>query len=272
MGQMTKEDINLSSLVPPFRADLANWRSFPAPKPKSYSEPGGYGERIATWLKNWDPFNEGVALANYEDGMALMWEGEVQGKNLQQYRRQTIDETVRLELLEWASRVTLACGPVLRALFDRHSISPIAVLDVLGSWKAHFVLRRDALQRATQLRSSKQRRKDAKVLIRAAETLERWMPLCPFAFNVPKYPEAGSIRIIAETLLGFGPPQAYRPETTIKACARELSQLFLRQTSKPLPEYVGKLIRHAFPEEWNPASDIKDAAKKLMLKRRGKKF
>jgi hypothetical protein len=96
------------SLVPPFRPNLANWRSIPLPRGTHYSEPAKYEARIRFWLKSWDPFGEGVSLASYKQGKALTWQGNVQGSKVQEFRRQTIDEAIRLELLDWAKRTTRA--------------------------------------------------------------------------------------------------------------------------------------------------------------------
>jgi hypothetical protein len=118
------------------------------------------------------------------------------------------------------------------------------------------------------LRSEKLRRRHEKVLIKAAEILELWKPISCYIFPLLSYPESEDLTIIAETLSAAGSAQSYRPEEIeLKTCARELSELFLRITSLPLPKYVGQLMFAAF--KWRgTAGDIKAAAKKLLKDRR----
>jgi len=61
------------------------------------------------------------------------------------------------------------------------------------------------------------------------------------------------------------PPESGRPaELLLKAMASYIAAYFREITGKSLPQYVGKLIKIAFPEKWNPAGKIEDATRKLL--------
>ena len=46
-----------------------------------------------------------------------------------------------------------------------------------------------------------------------------------------------------------------------------LTILFKEVTGNPLYEHAGRLTKLCFPEEWNPAGDIREAAKKLIKRK-----
>lgn len=273
--KMTNETTNSDTSVPPFREHLAsNWR-LTGELPRrigeiEFIESFDYEKQVQLWLRKWDPFCEGVPLAAYKNGKALVSETKMSdGETLQEIRRQTIPEAIRLELLGWATKTATECDPTLRRLFNRHKISPYFVLETLGTWKGHFVHYQQALETSELIRSEKRRKLHAKALNKAAEILKLWKPISPYAFPVYPYPKSTDLQLIAKTLLEMGPAQRHRPkEVEIKTCAYQLSQDFRRKTKNPLPEYVGKLILAAFPGQWNPAGDVKEAAKKLLKERK----
>jgi hypothetical protein len=47
----------------------------------------------------------------------------------------------------------------------------------------------------------------------------------------------------------------------------DLTSFFKETTGNPLYKYAGQLVKTSFPEEWNPAGDIREAAKKLLKSR-----
>jgi hypothetical protein len=170
-------------------------------------------------------------------------------------------------MLDWIAQITTECDWTLRRLFDRYQLSPIYVLDILAFWKAHLVFYRRAIEGSKYLRSAKHREQHSKVLLKAAEILELWKPISSYTFSMLSFPEPRELRFIAKTLQGAGASQSHRPENIeLKKCARDLSELFKRKTSLRLPEYVGELLRAAFPDMWNPASRVylKEAAKQLL--------
>lgn len=266
---MRKQSTKRATSVPPFRQQLLRWHPIPMPKGKSEAEPSDYEKGIQLWLRSWDPFCEGVPIGSYKDGRSLIWEDKVNGSTFQKFRKQTISEELRMELIGWAARTATRCDPILRRLFDRHKVSPLPVLDILGSWKGYFLCYRDPLKMSGYLRSEKRRKVHSRALFKAATILRLLKPLYPYTFPVKSYPKAADLETIAGTLLEFGGPQANRPEELeLKDCARQLAQLFRRKTSKSLPEYVGRLILASFPDQWNPAGDVKEAAKKLLKEHR----
>jgi hypothetical protein len=232
-------------------------------------ETASYEDDLQRWLETWDPFFERVPLNSYKDGRALVGETKVGGKTIQEFRRQTISEEMRLELVNWASRTAADVDPILRRLFTRYRISPIRVLDLVGSWKAYVVRHKAGIESSAYADSQARRKRHSEALMKSAEILNLWKPLFPYAFLVPRYPESADLEMIAKTLRELSPPQAHAPgKIEIKNCARGLSQLFRGSTSRPLPEYVGQIILTAFPDLWNPAGDIKEAAKKLLKQRK----
>ncbi len=260
---MTKQRTNPQTSVPPFRHRLARWRPIPIPRPKRHTQ--SYEDELQIWFDSWDPLFEGVALKGYKDGKALVQETKIGGSTIQEFRRQTISEEMRLELLDWATRTAVDCDWILRRLFDRYGISPMAVLDLLGSWKTYLVRYKAVIEASAYVRSEKRRKQHSKTLIKAAEILKLRKQLFPYAFSMPRYPESADLETIAKTLREFGAAEAYSPgKVEIKACARELSRLFRGLTRRPLPEYVGEIMLIAFPDKWNPSGDLKEAAKSLL--------
>jgi hypothetical protein len=218
------------------------------------------------WLRTWDPFCEGVPLTAYKKGEATVSQTKLSdGKILSKIRRQTIPEETRKELLDWSRKTVNESRSVLHFLFTRYRISPIVVLDVIGSWKAYFVKFQETLKVAAHIRSARLRKKHAKTLKNAAEILKLWQPLIPYATSSFSYPHSNDVEMVAKTLLQFGAAQAYRPqEVEIKRCAQDLKRLLYNRTKRPLYRYIGELMLIAFPGQWNPAGDVREATKKLV--------
>ena len=79
------------------------------------------------------------------------------------------------------------------------------------------------------------------------------------------YPSSDSLRDIARRLRAIGPSKHHRPKNPdLIMFARYLAFIFRRATGHPLYEYVGRLLHAALPESWNPAGNLREAAKKLV--------
>jgi hypothetical protein len=212
---------------------------------------GDYETQLQTWLKTYDWSVDAIRRQDpYDERRRL-------GPDETYEERETREDSDRKEMLDWIAQITTECDWTLRRLFDRYQLSPIYVLDILAFWKAHLVFYRRAIEGSKYLRSAKHREQHSKVLLKAAEILELWKPISSYTFSMLSFPEPRELRFIAKTLQGAGASQSHRPENIeLKKCARDLSELFKRKTSLRLPEYVGELLRAAFPDMWNPASRV----------------
>jgi hypothetical protein len=142
-----------------------------------------------------------------------------------------------------------------------------------------------------KLRSRKKREADARVLEKAAGCLNKWKPVLNERVQSDylveklnerptddirklahearhrelKCPDPNELLAIARLLRELGPSEKHRPEEAeLKMSARTLAEFFIKRTHKPLYEYIGILLKAGFPEKWNPASNLKDAARKLV--------
>lgn len=239
-----------------------------------YSDPA-YEKHIKFWLDDWT--KRGVSMLR---GMMTdpRYYCRQDPTNWQEKIAEPGIDAKEKELLDWITSVTTGCDSTLRRLLVDYKVSPIPVLDILGAWKIHFLFYREAMAASRLLGSEKVRKQHAKKLFEAVDILNAWKPISFQVFPVISYPEPWDIHSIATTLLEYGPSQPYRPEEIeVKMCARELSSLFQRETTKQLPDYVGQLLAAAFPDRWvhsmkikNGAVKIKDAAKKLLKDRKAK--
>lgn len=148
-----------------------------------------------------------------------------------------------------------------------------------------------------KLRSYKQREKDARLLEAAAKCLEEWNPVlrsleqrelfidlagplrkAPASFDDSvnlaikagglvsnAYPGPIMLREFANRLRALGPSKRHRPKNPqLEIYAKYLASFLAHETGFPCYGYLGEFLRTAFPKEWNPAGDIREAAKKLV--------
>jgi hypothetical protein len=142
-----------------------------------------------------------------------------------------------------------------------------------------------------KLKSEKKRETDARRLEIAAALLKEWRPVLKQRFqsnylisNAAKapnedirklaaeshqgevgYPDPDQLLAVAMCLRKLGPSEKHRPEESqLKIYGFILAEFFKKRTGNPLYERVGILLKAAFPEKWNPASDLREAARKLV--------
>ena len=189
--------------------------------------------------------------------------------------------------IDWAARTIEQVRWVLRELYDRYDIPPSAVLTLLsyfrmdslsveevrsGKWMQpnlnyfyQWFCASEAV--AIRLRSRTKIVKDAKALMRAARILEQWelpVRMRNGAFR-DIYPHGFEVREVARTLEHLGTSRAHRPEgRQVKTYAKVLAEFFKLKAKRPLYGYIGRLLRAGFWDKWNPAGDLREAAKKLV--------
>lgn len=172
---------------------------------------------------------------------------------------------------KWVKGIVNDASDSFRHLYFQYGILPSSVLNILAECKVV-----DSARDATwdKIRSCRLRDADAQVLEKAAGLVEQWEPFVPPAVMATPYdadgiyPSSVQLRRIARDIRELGPAQRHRPkEVDLAIFARELASLFRRITQRPLYKYVGRLLVTAFPKKWNPAGDIREAAKKLVKKR-----
>ncbi|MBI2351404.1 MAG: hypothetical protein HYV00_08015 [Deltaproteobacteria bacterium] len=157
----------------------------------------------------------------------------------------------------------------LESLHYRHALSPSKVLDYLWHLKEEDLLFGEADDHLTQeMRSLRARTRDADALEKAAEILEKWHALAaglPLpSEKILRYPSGYQLRKVAQALRDLGAAQAHRPSNErLNFLVVSLVKQFMIWTGLPLYEHAGRLIRAAFPSLWNPAGDIREAAKKI---------
>jgi len=180
----------------------------------------------------------------------------------------------------------------LKIIYRKYRINPHKILNHLGIHKIRTLskdqfLSGDWVQRwdgsvlsvtgslsieefKAKIRSLRLREKDALVLGKAADIAAQWKryldgPLYFHPAAGDPYPSPASLKKLAKIIKETGPAKSHRPEEVeLKVCAQGLASLFKETTGLPLYGYVGDLIRCAFPERWNPAGDLREAAKKLV--------
>jgi hypothetical protein len=197
------------------------------------------------------------------------------------------------EFVAWLKKVTDQNREILGKLFHRYGIEPSWILDTLEIQKRHLLSREQlesglwlkemsgSVARAARLglpdtelakiqRNRKLRDQKAKVLEEAATVLDNYPNYMvvfldvqgpdQIVFDLPKY-----IRAIAVDIRQQGRAEKHRPEErAAKSILHSLTLTFEHLVNKPLYEYAGLLTKTSFPEEWNPAGDIREAAKKLV--------
>ena len=180
----------------------------------------------------------------------------------------------------WLDRLPEALGKILDALYARYQILPGDVLNIVVLYEV--LSRFYPQEEKAALRSLKEREKEARILDTAAAILEKWRFLRFHALDnivlwssayTEAYTEdadlADRVRERAKALRQLGPSAAHRPkEVKLRDCGRALGGLFQARTDWPLHEYVGGILLAAFPGEWNPAGDIREAAKKLIKRKK----
>jgi len=203
------------------------------------------------------------------------------------------------EFIAWFEKIIEQNRQVLGELFHRYGIQPSLILDTLEVRKRKL-LSRDQIESGLWLsglwldppiltarlglpgtelskirRNKKLREAKAKILERAAAVLRDYplyfdvlvsAPTDEIIFDLPKY-----IKAIAARIRQDSSPARHRPkEVAARMVLESLTDIFYGAVNKPLYEYAGVLTKTCFPEEWNPAGDIREAAKKLVKSRNHK--
>lgn len=168
---------------------------------------------------------------------------------------------------------------ILERLYLRYGINPGHTLDILLVHKAAESLFGDTLELAAVRRSKRRRAKQALTVKQAADIITQWLsdpgihlvPLDKARALAPEMDTEKIASIVVATLNEVSsyllsiPTMRHRPaELKLRRCARELSQFFTKEARRPLYEYVGELVLAAFPGEWNPTGDLRQATVKLV--------
>ena len=177
-------------------------------------------------------------------------------------------------------------------LFHRYGLQPALVLDELASAKTNF-LSREQLESDLWLtgmgaivkngarlglpdngwekirRNKRLREKHATILDKAAMVLAEYpgyfvvflgVDMDEVTFDLPKYIKAIAAQMRQDVRLAKHRPR----EEAARMVLIRLTDTFKLAVGKPLYHYAGLLTKASFPEEWNPAGDIREAAKKLI--------
>jgi hypothetical protein len=204
--------------------------------------------------------------------------------------------------MDWITKATEQNREIFWELFHRYGIRPALLLETLEANKRMLLSRQqlesglwlkdwphlatmaarlglpDTAMAKTQ-RNKKLREKKAKMLDNAAAVLDDYPFYIPailnallldrkepdeILFDLPKY-----IRAIAADMRERGRVEKHRPkEAAARMVLESLTDSFRLAVKRPLYEYAGLLTKACFPEEWNPADDIREAAKKLVKLRK----
>jgi hypothetical protein len=192
--------------------------------------------------------------------------------------------------VDWVKEIINRTKEPLARLFHRYGIQPSIVLHRLAL-KKHFLLTREELERgvwitdvpdwylpqvriglpdsreAKMLRNKKLKERKALILEKAAGVLldyPRYLGVVadmPDPFRLPERLRLIAKDIRSQTSNGSQRPQAHAARYVVE----DLIKLFKDTTGSPLYEYAGRITKICFPEEWNPAGDIREAAKKLFV-------
>lgn len=193
----------------------------------------------------------------------------------------------RKSFIDWAERTLEQVRGLLRKLYAQYDIPPSAVLTLLGYFKIDSLSVDEVRSRkwiqpnynylyqlfrglevvAIKSRSRAKVVRDAKALRDAARILEQWelpVRMCNDSFQ-DTYPHGFEVREVARTLDQLARSRAHRPEERqVKTYAKVLAEFFELKAKRPLYGYIGRLLRAGFREKWNPAGDLREAAKKLV--------
>jgi hypothetical protein len=191
--------------------------------------------------------------------------------------------------VQWCKDVINDTRETLAKLFFRYGIQPSTILHRLSSNK-YFFLTHEQLetgkwigdvpdwyygQTRTGTLDSRQSKilRNKKLVERNAQRVEKArqvlteMPIYILALGAMPDPFSfpDKLKAIAKTIRDSSVKQRHRPQ--LRAARIVMSDLvseFQRATGHPLYEYAGILTKSCFPDEWNPAGDIREAAKKLI--------
>jgi hypothetical protein len=204
------------------------------------------------------------------------------------------------EFIAWFEKIIEQNRQILRELFHRYGIQPSLILGTLAAQKLQL-LSREQLESGLWLngllkelpswvflaasqfpdpelakfrRNKKLRESRAEILERAAAVLSDY-PLYSVADEdqliilVEELPK--QLKAIAARIRRESSPARHRPKARAARMVLEsLTYIFQSAVNKPLYEHAGMLTKTCFPEEWNPAGDIREAAKKLVKSRNHK--
>jgi hypothetical protein len=236
------------------------------------------------------------------DGFELVSEGDRTDEKLENDIRAWLaprtlaEDRYGPEFIAWLKEVTDRNREILGQLFYRYGVEPSWILDTLEIQKKDLLSREQLesglwlkemsgfVTRAARFglpntelakirRNKKLRDQKAKILEKAARVLDDYPNYFvvfldvqdpdQIVFDLPKY-----IRAIAVDIRQQSRAEKHRPkERAAKTILHSLTLTFQHLVNKPLYEYAGLLTKTSFPEEWNPAGDIREAAKKLIKSR-----
>jgi PAS domain-containing protein len=174
-----------------------------------------------------------------------------------------------LEFMDWAAQTAERAKETLIHLLRKYQIQPFDILEILAHSKSeewfhtHLTVRK-------KLRSFEHRERDAKSLEKAILVLDQWRSYLIQETNAIEwnhYPEIATLELVAKVLRDLGPSQKHRAtEVRLRCCAQWLAEIMKHHArwDHPLYEHIGYLVKAAFPKDWNPAGDIREAAKKLV--------
>ena len=173
------------------------------------------------------------------------------------------------DFMDWAAQTAETAKKTLVHLLRKYQIQPFDILEILALYKSeewfhtHLTVRK-------KLRSAARRESDAKAIDKAISILDEWWSYLTqetHALELEQYPNMEHIKLVAKKLRDLGPSQRHRAsEVRLRCCAQSLAEKTQNHTGwkNPLYEHIGNLVKAAFPREWNPAGDIREAAKKLV--------
>ena len=173
------------------------------------------------------------------------------------------------DFMDWAAQTAEGAKETLIHLLRKYQIQPFDILENLALYKSeerfhtHLTVRK-------KLCSAPLRELDAKALDKAVSILDEWWSYLTqetHALELEQYPNMEHIKLVAKNLRELGPSRPHRAtEVRLRCCAQRLAEGFQHGTGwkNLLYEHIGVLIKAAFPNDWNPASDIRDAAVKMV--------
>jgi len=174
------------------------------------------------------------------------------------------------DLTAWAAQTAETAKETLIHLLRKYHIQPFGILEIIERYKYEELFHTHRTVRK-KLRSAPLRELDAKALDKAVSILDEWWSYLTqetHALELEQYPaNTEQIKLVAKTLRDLGPSQKHRAtEVRLRCCAQRLAEEFQRGTGwkNLLYEHIGVLIKAAFPNDWNPAGKIRDAAVKMI--------
>ena len=195
--------------------------------------------------------------------------------------------------VNWIKEIIKLADGSLKHLFYRYGIPPSVILDIIAASKQVFLTQEQVeagdwitdvpewfvtqarlglpdSEMEKMLRNKKLRERNAQALEKAVRVLlkyPRYLEAVPDMLDPLRLPER--LNSIAKHIRSNVVQCNHRPHAEAASTViSRLTMLFQELTGNPLYEYAGRLTKTCFPEEWNPAGDVREAAKKLIKSRR----